>query len=94
MIDASFPDELQQLVADEMVAGNYTSEHDVLTAGVRLLREQRAEFERLKAEVQVGIDQMERGEYHEYTREELREFFERLKDRARRAGEPSEQTSR
>lgn len=91
MTDTPFPDELQQLVADEMNTGAYSSPHDVLTAGVRLLRQKREEFEQLRAEVQIGIDQLERGEYHEYTREELQAFFERLKDRARLAAESSRQ---
>ena len=93
MLDAPFPDELQQLIADEMSAGSYANPQDVVTAGVQLLRQQREELERLKAEVQIGIDQMERGEYNEYSREELRELFERLKERARLAGEQSEQTT-
>ena len=83
MIDAQFPDELQRLVSDEMSAGNYANANEVLTAGVRLLREQREEFERLKAEVQVGIDQMERGEYREYNDETLAQFFEELKQKGR-----------
>ena len=43
----------------------------------------------LKAAVQQGIDQMERGEYVEYDEAGLDQFFERLKFRVRARVEES-----
>ena len=53
--------ELSQLVNEELAAGGYASEEDVLLAGVKALRQLRA-HERLRAEVQEGIAELDRGE--------------------------------
>jgi Arc/MetJ-type ribon-helix-helix transcriptional regulator len=53
--------ELNQLVHEELTAGGYASEEDVLLAGVKALRQLRA-HERLRAEIQEGLAELERGE--------------------------------
>jgi Arc/MetJ-type ribon-helix-helix transcriptional regulator len=83
----SMPVELQQLVAAAMKEGGYASPADAMLAGMRLLREKRKEYEQLKADIQHAIDQADRGEYIEFDREGLREFFEGLKQRAIRANQ-------
>jgi Arc/MetJ-type ribon-helix-helix transcriptional regulator len=82
MIIGPVPPELEQLVAAELAAGKYNSPHDALIAGMRLLREKRKAYEQLKTEVQHAVDQADRGEYLEFDREGLRQFFEDLKQRA------------
>ena len=53
--------ELNQLVHEELTAGQYASEEDVLLAGVKALRQLRA-HERLRAEIQEGLAELDRGE--------------------------------
>ena len=46
-----------------------------------LAREEK--LSKLRADVQVGLDEIERGEYTEYTEETLKELFEDIKQKAR-----------
>jgi hypothetical protein len=63
--------------------GEFSTAADALIAGMQLLRERREQFEKLKADIQEGLDQLERGEYHDYDDTTLRQFFDSLKERAR-----------
>ncbi|MBW3600470.1 MAG: hypothetical protein KY475_24800 [Planctomycetes bacterium] len=53
--------ELNQLVHEELAAGGYASEEDVLLAGVKALRELRS-HERLRGAIRIGLAQLDRGE--------------------------------
>ena len=60
-------DSAQQAFINELVtSGKYASENDVIRAGLRLLQEQASEraaqLEELRQKIQVGLDQIERGE--------------------------------
>ncbi len=77
----SFPPELQQLVSDQLATGDYSSEDEVLLAGVRLLADRTRQREELRRELQIGRDQLDRGEYTEYDEHTLRERFDQLKQR-------------
>lgn len=50
---------------------------------VRVLREVEAQQRQFHDDVQLGIDQLERGDANEYTPDQMWERFERLKDRTR-----------
>lgn len=55
---------------DELIrSSGYRSPEDVVRAAILLLksqdRERREEFDRLRAQIQIGIDQIERGEVHD-----------------------------
>lgn len=77
------PAELQDLVAAELKDGRYQSPTDALIAGMRLLREQREKEAWLRREIQIGLDQLERGEYRDFDDQSLAVFFEELKQRGR-----------
>ncbi len=77
----SFPPELQQLVSDQLATGDYSSEDEGLLAGVRLLADRTRQREELRRELQIGRDQLDRGEYTEYDEHTLRERFDQLKQR-------------
>ncbi len=85
----SFPPELQQLVSDQLATGDYASEDEVLLAGVRLLADRTRQREELRREVQIGRDQLDRGEYTEYDEHTLREYFDDLQRRGRERYEAS-----
>ncbi len=60
-------DPAQQAFINELVSsGKFASETDVIRAGLRLLQEQAADraakLEELRQNIQVGIDEIERGE--------------------------------
>ncbi len=80
----SFSPELQQLVERELAAGSYRSEDELLLAAVRLLAQRDRRREELRREIQIGRDQLDRGEYTEYDEQTLRELFDQLKQRAQR----------
>ena len=75
--------ELQQLVEQGLASGNYGSRDELLLEAVRLLARRDQQREELRRQIQIGCDQLDRGEYTEYDEEGLREQFEQLKARVR-----------
>lgn len=86
-MNISLTKELEQLVATKVTSGRYHSASEVVREGLRLLEEQdlvfQARLTQLKKDVQIGIDQLERGEYTTYDEKGLAELFERLKKEGR-----------
>jgi antitoxin ParD1/3/4 len=78
----SFSPELQQLVSQELATGRYSSENDLLLEAVRVLAERDRRREELRQQIQIGRDQLDRGEYTEYDEAGLRARFDELKMRA------------
>jgi putative addiction module CopG family antidote len=84
MISQPLPPELGQFVEQQLALGKYQSEQELVVDAVRVLREVEAQQRQFQIDVQLGIEQLERGQANEYSLDELRDRFERLKDRARR----------
>ena len=76
--------ELEQLVRQEMATGKYASPDQMLLEAVRLLAERNRRRDALRQEVQIGRDQLDRGEYTDYDEHSLRQRFEQLKERVQR----------
>ena len=78
---------LEELVRNKVKSGLYNSASEVVREALRLtddrdrVREMR--LEDLRKEIQIGIDQLERGESTEYTEETLRELFDDVRARGR-----------
>lgn len=66
--------ELEELVNDEVKSGQYKSANEVVREGLRLVRLRREKIAALRREIQIGVDEIERGEYHEYA--SVEELFE------------------
>lgn len=66
-MNVSLTRELEKLVRDELKSGDYKSANEVVREGLRLVRLRREKLAALRREVQIGIDEIERGEYVEYT---------------------------
>ena len=77
------PSEYQAFVKTAVESGEFQSETQVVGASLRLLAERDRRREEFRREVQVGLDQLDRGEYTEYDDESLKEFFEQIKAEGR-----------
>ena len=79
------PPDLQQFVHQIVNAGDYKSEAEVVGQALRLLQQRQRKIEELRREIQPALDQLDRGEGIEIKdEEELRLFFEDIKERGRK----------
>ncbi len=62
----SVPSEYVPFVNELVALGIYPSQDAVMRDALQLLREKRLEFEDLKAEIAIGIEQANRGEMVEH----------------------------
>ncbi len=82
MIAQSLPPELEKFVEEQVAAGNYQSEQDLVINAVRVLRSVQDRQRRFCEDVRLGMEQLERGEFTEYDEDGLRKRFEDLKQQA------------
>ena len=85
------PAEFQQFINQEIAAGKYPTADAVLLAGLRLLQRREQELEELRREIQIGFDELDRGEGIELSEAGLKEFFEDVKTEGRRRLSNTEQ---
>jgi antitoxin ParD1/3/4 len=69
-MNVSIPADLENFVHSLVVSGSYADPDEVV--GEALLRFKR--HEELRREIQVGIDQLDRGEFSEYDENSLEKF--------------------
>lgn len=66
-MNVSLTKELQEYVETEVASGDFASASEVVRAGLRALRDERAiareKLEILKREIQIGIDDVEAGRF-------------------------------
>ena len=78
---------LEELVRDKVKSGLYNSASEVVREALRLMedrdRVREMRLEDLRKEIQIGIDQIERGESTKYTTETLHELFDDIKARGK-----------
>ena len=79
----SLSPELQQLVDRQIASGKYHTTDEVLTDALRALVEREAEIGDLRRELQIGIDELDRGECEEYDESNIHELAEGVKRRSR-----------
>ena len=80
----SFPPDLAAFVQGEVALGKYPTENAVVEAAVRLLKEQEAHTEFLRREIQLGLDEIERGNFTTYTKDTLPELIDDIKREGRK----------
>ena len=61
-MNVSLPDPLNDYVQGLISGGTYTSASEVVREGLRLLQQRNAALDALRKEIQVGIDELDRGE--------------------------------
>lgn len=84
MSSPSFPQDIGLFIAQQIAEGKYHSEEELMIRAVRVLREVDAHKRQFAEDLQLGFEQLERGEYNEYDEAGLRGRFEDLKDRVGR----------
>lgn len=85
----AIPPEFEQFVAQQIAGGQYASAEEVVAAGLRVLRELKEREEEFRREVQVGVDQLDRGEGIRVEAGDLRAFFDAIQARGRERYEAS-----
>jgi antitoxin ParD1/3/4 len=77
-MNVSLTPELERYVSTKVRSGLYHSASEVIREGLRLLKEkdevQQRKLEELRREIQIGLDQADRGCVSPFTRETLGEI--------------------
>jgi len=77
-MNVSLTPELEEYVSGKVQSGLYHSASEVIREGLRLLKQKdevhRGRLEELRREIQVGIDQADRGEVSAFNNETLKEI--------------------
>ena len=86
-MNISLTPQLEALVKAKVKSGMYHSASEVVRDGLRLLEERenlrKIRLAKLKEQLQIGIDQLDRGEYTTYNEHTLREFIDDVKKEGR-----------
>jgi antitoxin ParD1/3/4 len=83
MLSVTIPAEFEQFVKGQVASGAYDSTEDMLSDALKLLRQR--DLESLRREVQVGIDELDRGEGIAIADEQaLKVFFDGIEDEGRK----------
>ncbi len=87
-MNVSLTPELEKYVNAKVKSGLYQSASEVIRDGLRLLREndevQRFRLERLKKEIAIGLEQLEKGQYKTHDDDGLTGLIEEVKAEGRK----------
>ena len=61
-MDIHIPEEQRSIIDSLVASGRFSSAQDAISEGLRLL----VSNEKLRQEIQIGMDQADRGEVHEH----------------------------
>jgi antitoxin ParD1/3/4 len=77
-MNVSLTPELEQYVNGKVQSGLYHSASEVIREGLRLLREKdevhQKKLQELRRDIQIGIDQVERGQVSPFSEQTLKEI--------------------
>lgn len=73
-MNVSLTPELEEFVNEQIKSGQYKSASEVVREGLRLVQLRGEKIAALRQEIQIGLDDIERGDYVEYT--SVEELFE------------------
>ena len=80
----AFPDDMEQFVQNAVASGKFRSREELVSAALTMFRNREEKLDRLREDIQIGIDQLERGEFTEISSsEEDSAFRESIKSRGR-----------
>jgi antitoxin ParD1/3/4 len=82
-MNVSLTEELEGYIRAKIATGMYHSASEVIREGLRLLQErdalQQAKLERLRQDILIGIEQIERGEYDQLDHNALSAYAQQIK---------------
>lgn len=64
--------ESEKFIAEQVRAGKFASEEEAISAAVDQMREREEKLAWLRRELQIGVDQIERGDCAEWDVEEIK----------------------
>ena len=79
----SLPPELQQFAEQQIASGKYRDEQELIQDSVRLLRDREQQLDKLREDLCVGLEEIERGEVVPGE-----EVFEQLREKLSQLGSP------
>ena len=77
------PADLAEFVQQELQSGKYTSEDELVSEALRLLRERERRIDDLREEILPALERLDRGEGKTYDEDGLRQMAEDVKSRGR-----------
>ncbi len=84
-MEVALTPELEALIHQQVKSGRYPSAGEVIRDALRLFKRQserpEKELDALRRDIQIGIDELERGEYVEYDDDTLPQLVEDIKRR-------------
>ncbi|MGH2544805.1 MAG: ribbon-helix-helix domain-containing protein, partial [Ardenticatenaceae bacterium] len=83
----------QERIRRKVEAGLYRSPDEAIARALELLDAHDEEFAELQSKVQKGIEELENGQFADYTDETLHELFEGVKRRGRQRRASRQSTS-
>jgi antitoxin ParD1/3/4 len=81
-MNVSLPDDLDDFVAEQLREGGYNNQSEIVREGLRLLRIRHAKLRRLRADLDVGIADVETGQTKPLTNDLLNDIAARGRQRA------------
>ena len=83
-MNVSLTPELERLINDKVHTGSYQTASEVVREALRLLKLRDEGLVQLRRDVQAGFEQIERGEFSEYTARSASKLASRVKTRGRK----------
>jgi antitoxin ParD1/3/4 len=81
---ATIPSEFLPFVNSAVASGRFRSESELLAAALRLLEERERKLDALRADIQIGLDEIDRGDSIQLADATAQQFFfDSLKARGR-----------
>ncbi len=85
------PADRQKVVTDAIARGEFKTETEVVDEALRMFEERQRTTEYFRREMQIGLDELDRGEYQEFDEVSLKTFFEQVKADGRQGLEAGSQ---
>jgi antitoxin ParD1/3/4 len=80
--------ETEALIREKVASGRYATGEELVETALRLLDERDRQIQQLRAKLQIGLDQIERGETVQFTPELLDEIEREAEEQFRRGEQP------